>query len=336
MRFKKYIIIFLAGVPLLFFQNCAQDVSFDSKASLGVEKNNDSEDSVDNFEDQENNASAAENEDNESTENDDQDSNDSNGESADETTDTSNDVEDSSNEGSSDSENDNDVNSGDHSEDNTNNGENNSNSNEEGSVGDGTPDNNNNQTEVEFPGCQTYEEITSHVFEVPARTNEGVCYYKKLMSSIDNHASGSFGESRTEGVISRNHNGSGNIAPFEMANVQMQFQMQGQRNVAISGTYNDPSAPMLIDNYFLFEVDTGLSNNMWAYGTADAEPRSGKILVNNNPVNNFFSFASGGTAQVSAIEFTSSLPVLQLMNMRFRALDCGGAAQASDVFIVFY
>ena len=74
----------------------------------------------------------------------------------------------------------------------------------------------------------------------------------------------------------------------------------------------------------------------WAYGTADAEPNGGKITVNNFVVENFYSYASGGTANVKAIDMTAAVPAGLKMSIRFRGLDCGSYAVASDVFMVFH
>ncbi len=191
---------------------------------------------------------------------------------------------------------------------------------------------------VTFEGCESYTEITGADVIIPAGTQAGVCYYKQLMSAIESHKSGSHGETRAMDVISRNHDGSGDISPYIIADTTTHFNIQGARRVALSSSYSNPKADMKIDNYFLIQLTDGTNSGAWAYGTKDALPQNngGMISVNDIAIDNFYDFANGGTATVTALDFTSSVPVNANLSLRFRALDCGGAAAGSDVFIVFY
>ncbi len=187
-----------------------------------------------------------------------------------------------------------------------------------------------------FDGCASFVEIDVDTAVIPARTADGICYYKRLMSAIPNHGSGDMGEDRAPDVVSDNHDGPGVINPYIIADTSFDFSLAGPRNVAFSGAFNDPNQVMKIDNYFLIEIQGPENASVWAYGTADAEPNGGSILLNDQPVENFYSFAPGGTATVTAIDVSSSIPAMADLNLRFRALDCGGAAAGSDVFLVFY
>ncbi|MEZ4871350.1 MAG: hypothetical protein R2827_03700 [Bdellovibrionales bacterium] len=190
---------------------------------------------------------------------------------------------------------------------------------------------------ITFAGCNSFIEIPPDMTTIPAYDGQGICYYKKLMSAISNHKSGTHGEERTTGVVSDNHDeGPAVIAPFEIADISFNFSLAGPRKVAFSSKYDNPVAEMKIDNYFLIELAGPQNSAVWAYGTADAEPNGGQILLNGEPVENFYSFAPGGTATVTAIDVTSSVPAGVELSMRFRALDCGGSAAGSDVFLVFY
>ncbi|MBC87649.1 MAG: hypothetical protein CL677_10785 [Bdellovibrionaceae bacterium] len=198
------------------------------------------------------------------------------------------------------------------------------------------PDDPYNPPPVSFAGCDSYIEMPSDMVEIPAKDESKICYYKKLMDPIANHSSGTAGEERAAGVISDNHNGSGSIEPFILADVDFDFKLLGPRKVAFSGKFDDPLAEMKIDNYFLIQLQTTSMSAMWAYGTADAEPSGGRIMVNDEPVENFYSFARGGTATVTAIDVSSSVPAMTDLSVQFRALDCGGSAAGSHVYVVFY
>lgn len=201
---------------------------------------------------------------------------------------------------------------------------------------------------VSFEACAQFVEVTdTDLIVLPDRQNTSTCYYKRLMSAIPNHPSGSAGEARVSDVLASNHNGdsSNYIEPFLLA--QSQFQIQNLRHwkIAISGSPQDTSAPMQIDNFFLLQMTYGTGQNrsefVSAFGTADAEPGRGAqpILLNNKPIA-FRSFAPGGTAVVEALNLTPPEEVTKIYdgfyNVRFRALDCGGAANGSDVFAVFH
>jgi len=109
------------------------------------------------------------------------------------------------------------------------------------------------------------------------------------------------------------------------------------------------TAPFLIlsdiSNYVTKQMTYGpndaRSEFVSAFGTADAEPGSGTrpILLNNEPIA-FRSYAPGGTAVVEALNLTPPEEVTMVYdgfyNLRFRALDCGGSANGSDVFAVFH
>jgi hypothetical protein len=193
---------------------------------------------------------------------------------------------------------------------------------------------------VNFTSCQSFQELLGDSIVVPARTANNVCYYVRLMSSLPAASSGTRGEVVASDVIASPHlpRPDGGMHPYILGQKEItQLQLMGTRNVALSGSFSNAQASMSIDNFFLVEqsTETG-SYRAWAYGTADAEPTGAKITVGNYVVDNFYSYASGGTAQVTAIDMTSAIPAGLKMSIRFRGLDCGASAQASNVFMVFH
>ncbi len=219
---------------------------------------------------------------------------------------------------------------------------------------DATTDNNNSTTpkdldedivtsppreEVNFTNCQSFQELTGDSIVVPARTANNVCYYVRFMTEQSAAKSGTRGEALASDVIASPHTRpDGDMHPYVLGQKEItQLQLLGPRNVALSGSFSNAQASMSIDIFFLLEQSTEVgSYRAWAYGTADAEPAGGKITVGNYVVENFYSYASGGTARVTAIDMTSAIPSGLKMSIRFRGLDCGSSAQASDVFMVFH
>jgi len=199
---------------------------------------------------------------------------------------------------------------------------------------DPTPD-----RDVEFV-CKTYHEITSSDFVVPPKTADGKCYYVRLMSPVAKHKSGAFGESRTVGVLSADHRSKpyvNYVEPYSLADVSMKVGLSGPWQVALSSSFSDPKQDMKIDNYFLIELSTSAWSYRFGLGTKDSIISSAKpILVNNTPIDSFTDFAAGGTAVVKAIGLNSYISASSKVNVRFRALDCGGEADGTDVFMVFH
>ena len=192
---------------------------------------------------------------------------------------------------------------------------------------------------VSFASCKSFQELDGDVIHVPPSDEDGICYYIKMMSASPSRESGSFGEARATDVFARAHYPNRSRNPFILGEKQIQeLVLLGKRNVALSGSFSNPNATMFIDNFFLLEQEIEARPfTAWAYGTADAEPRDGgKISVNGINVDDFFAYASGGRAQISAINLTPALPAELKMSIRFRGLDCGGSAVASDVFLVFH
>lgn len=200
-----------------------------------------------------------------------------------------------------------------------------------------------------FTECNVFIELDTAVSPtvIPPLETTGLCYYKKILNAVPVHASGTNGEERAIDVLSRDHSSSSwqPINPFIMGEATFNFIFQGNRTVSLSsnGSADVTQGQMAIDNYFL--VETLNQNNvkhMLARGTADARPyinsnkEIGPILVNGEPVNDFISYAAGGTAMVGYIDISSGFEINDPTNLKVRQLDCGGSAQATDVYIIIH
>ncbi len=68
----------------------------------------------------------------------------------------------------------------------------------------------------------------------------------------------------------------------------------------------------------------------------NAQKNVGPILVNNSPVTDFISYAAGGVANVGYIDISNGFDLNVPTSLRVRLLDCGGSAQATDVYIIIH
>jgi hypothetical protein len=193
--------------------------------------------------------------------------------------------------------------------------------------------------------CDSYVEVTSDNFAIPARTQNAdgsgkVCYYAKLVSKVAKASSSTFTELRTD-IVSRLHGGSGNAPPHVMGSRELKFVLQGDREVVLAGDSHGGD-DIYVDNYFLVEVMfPGLSQpNLWASGTADALPHAPgggtmPIQVNGQSVLDWHAYGSSGTSTFHAINMFSQLTKNKEISFRGSSLDCGSVGESSDVYLLF-
>lgn len=205
-----------------------------------------------------------------------------------------------------------------------------------------------NDQRVDFDQCQSYQELPAGTdrIQLPAKSANGICYYLKIFNSVALHPSGTQGEQRDGDVLSSNHNGNFDeyISPFIMGDRSVSLNNSNNWAMSLSGDFDDPSTKMAIDNYFLVQFKYGITQPIElvsAFGTADAEPGRGQLPILYKDVEVAFqSFAPSGTALVEAISLKA--PAMGAadfqgeIDLRIRALDCGGSAQLRDVYMVFH
>lgn len=187
--------------------------------------------------------------------------------------------------------------------------------------------------------CKQFIEIAqnSASFSVPERTVEGLCFYKKILNKV---AGGPSSGEKEISVLSRNHDstGPGNDHPYIMGKSSQQFKLLGSRGVKLSGS-SQSLAPILVDNFILVgnrPIEAPVQGTQFsAYGTRDASLVGlSNIQVNNQDVS-LTPFASGGTATVNALLLTEQFTVNKSYTFSVDALDCGGAKNLSDVYLIF-
>lgn len=209
--------------------------------------------------------------------------------------------------------------------------------------------------ETTFTDCQSFVELNTNV--IPDLKTNGICYYKKLISAMPVAPSGSRGEIRAEDVLSRRHGGSGsaNVAPYVLGDsdtalgARLNLTFLGKRKISftsdrVGSVAEIANKSLRIDNYILVELfHNSVFQHAMARGTADAllSPNNAPIQLNGQPVTDFRSYASGGTANVGVISYSDEvapelLPVMTPIQFRVRMLDCGSSAQSSDMFIIIH
>lgn len=179
---------------------------------------------------------------------------------------------------------------------------------------------------------------------VPARTSEGICYAVKLMSGIANSSS-SLSQNSDSEVISRNHDSGGNSTrnPYVLGSFSSEINLAGERVVKLSGGL-DASKKILVDNFVLtgvYPVSTNDSANELAKyykvrGTSDSaisNSQSGvKFRQTLLPV---IPFGPSGTSSVAPIDISAEVIPQVPYILDIRALDCGGARELSDIYLLF-
>ena len=189
--------------------------------------------------------------------------------------------------------------------------------------------------------CKAYQEIVDDNFAIPARDSSNMCYYIKIVNTVASQGSMNIVPRRTD-VVARNHdNWNGNQAPHLMGDRSLSFRIMGPRQVVLSGDTHG-AADIYVDNFFLVEIGLpgATSPTLWASGTGDAPPidshgNQTPILVGGKPILDYHAYQGGGTSNFSAYDFSPLLDVGANVTFRGSALDCGGVAYSSDVYLVF-
>lgn len=192
--------------------------------------------------------------------------------------------------------------------------------------------------------CRVFREVPGFPFSVPARTQEGICYYKKLFEAIpfSNSGSGFQGlgvRPRLDNVLSRGHGGDNSpypIHPYILGRAVFDFKMLGAREVKLSGR-PDQLVTIRVDNFVLVG-SRKLSENQFAYsayGTADsAIYYTDHIVADDQPVY-LNPFGAWGTATIGALPLTERFSVNEDYTLNINALDCGGMQELSEIYVVF-
>ncbi len=196
--------------------------------------------------------------------------------------------------------------------------------------------------------CEKVIQLTNlnDLLKVEARDSRGFCYAYKLLSSISNSSSSLTKEIDQE-VISRNHDGGPtNHHPYNMGSIKTEFQLEGNRVVKLSGGLS-ASAPILVDNFILIgvhpadrDVSADLNSAYTAMGTADStviDETRGNIggIEFNSVLIPLKTFGPNGTSTLSALDITRSAQPKIIHALDFRALDCGGSRELSEIYLLF-
>ncbi len=193
---------------------------------------------------------------------------------------------------------------------------------------------------TDFKCLKMVELPYSKKFTVPKRTTEGLCYAMKLFDPIANSGS-SLNKELDSTVVSRDHDRSGmNLRnPYVLDRDLLNFILEGKRIAKLSGGANITSS-IKVDNFVLVglypDAIQPVTAHYTAQGTLDSTVTSAQthILLNNQPVP-LKSFGPMGTATVAPIEIISEADENLGYMLDLRALDCGGARELSNIYLIF-
>ena len=184
--------------------------------------------------------------------------------------------------------------------------------------------------------CLSYVEIKEDKFVLPAKVNN-VCYYVKLVDQYNLSPSGQLKNFRKD-IISRNHDGGGNRAPGIIGERKISFKLpaDSQWNIVLGGDTHGEKE-MAVDNYFLAEISSENAKLpiLWAAGTADALPGDGPLTVNGQAVTDFHIHGTSATSHFQPEDITSKIVKGESVEFHGSALDCGGIAGSTDIYLIF-
>lgn len=198
--------------------------------------------------------------------------------------------------------------------------------------------------------CQKVEVLgLQDLSNIPARTSAGVCYAVKLMSGIANSASSLNKELDME-VVSRNHdNGYSNPSntrnPYILNTFNGEVKILGERVIKLAGGA-DANKNILVDNFILTGVYPVSNNESAAQLVSHYKVRGTSDSTIKDAAGNFgvafrnvllpvVPFGNGGTSSVAPIDISAEIIPNMTHAIDIRALDCGGARELSDIYLLF-
>ncbi len=184
--------------------------------------------------------------------------------------------------------------------------------------------------------CKEYVELFGNTQNIPVRDYiKGTCYYVKTITAPDSKI-----ETRSSlNIVSRNHDGAGNITPKEIGTARFNLKLNDRRALKLVGPDKTLQSKILVDNYIFVRMNNDQSK--LAYGTRDASYLTGTettgfsdfIKYNDNDIP-LVNFIDGGIAFIDPIEITSTFPVNQMSDLNIDALDCGAGQLLVDIYLL--
>jgi hypothetical protein len=193
--------------------------------------------------------------------------------------------------------------------------------------------------------CKTVKPLvwSNGKLEVPARTEEGVCYAVKLLNAVAGSES-KLTKVNDGDLVSRNHDvrydDPNDVRhPYLLGKKQVSFWMGGARTVKLAGSPS-PSAPIKVDNFIMVGIAPQSVANPGAeyykaYGTSDSTVYTSNSIIYKNKYVPLQAFATGGTSTITPLDITSKVTPNQVYNLDVRAEDCGAWRELSDIYLLF-
>ncbi len=184
--------------------------------------------------------------------------------------------------------------------------------------------------------CLSYVEIKDEQFVLPAKINN-VCYYVKLVDQYNLSSSGNLKSFRND-IVSRNHDGGGNRAPGIIGERKISFKLptDSQWNIVLGGDTHGEKE-MAVDNYFLAEISSPSTKLpiLWGAGTEDSLPNGGPITIKGQALTDFHVHGTSATSHFQPEDITSKITKGESVEFHGSALDCGGVAGSTDIYLIF-
>ena len=186
--------------------------------------------------------------------------------------------------------------------------------------------------------CRSYRELAAtELAQVPARTDDGACFYTKIVAAVS--AGATDAGAATDPDISIHDPSAGDAgasAPRSVATWAGSFALRGPRAVRLFGAADAP-APLVIDDLLILGLRTtpapvDVTNEYRALGAATlanlvVEFRQTHLTLN--------TFADDGVTTRGPIEVTAFAGVGQTNYVELRAASVGGRRELSDVYLRF-
>lgn len=214
-----------------------------------------------------------------------------------------------------------------------------------------------NPVDIQDIDCKSVVALTlpadGSPLHIPARDNNDTCYSLKLMSAVPNSPS-SNNSVHDSDLLTENHDVGGiqYHNPYLMGEKVANLFLEGPRAIMLSGS-SDGLSQIKVDNFILVgimkTVQLYQAEFYKAYGTKDC----GVVEANppyNDPNSTYIKFkydsepylpvllekfAAGGTASVEPFRVDGPMQTNREYSIDFRAVDCGGVAEASDIYLTF-
>lgn len=185
--------------------------------------------------------------------------------------------------------------------------------------------------------CDSFVELKASPYIIPARSSENICYFIKVVNAVASASSSTIPAMRSD-IIARSHDAN-TPNPRIMGETKITNLLIGGEREMILASNSIGTGIIKVDNFVLVESyfddnDGSSTRRLFGQGTADAPRTNEPLSVGGHEVK-YITGKNGGTDIINPIDLQAFIPILRPVQARISALDCGGTAEASDIYLVF-